>query len=35
MCDLWMPVDPDCLPSDVAILTAMLSAQAVEMAEQA
>ena len=30
-----MPIDPDSLPSDVAILRAMLSAQAVEMAEQA
>jgi transposase len=30
-----MPIDPDSLPSDVATLRAMLSAQAVEMAEQA
>ena len=30
-----MPIDPDSLPSDVATLRAMLSAQAVEMAHQA
>jgi transposase len=30
-----MPIDPDNLPSDVDALRAMLSAQAVEMAEQA
>jgi len=29
-----MPIDPDSLPNDVATLRAMLSAQAVEMAEQ-